>query len=85
MIMVYVTNLFGKHAVPSLRKVISLWVDRGGGSACKVVSEDQVGEVGEHVKGVDQDRSLADEENIKPKMREKIRTWSSWISGNTIG
>jgi hypothetical protein len=28
---------------------------------------------------------VADEENIKPKMREKIRTWTSWISETTIG
>lgn len=84
MIMVYVTNLFGKHTVPYLRKWISLWVDRGEGAACKVVSEDQVGEVGEPMKGV-VDRSVPDEENIKPKMREKIRTWTSWISGTSIG
>jgi hypothetical protein len=29
MIMVYVTKLFGKHAVPSLRIGIGWWVDRG--------------------------------------------------------
>jgi hypothetical protein len=85
MIMVYVTNLFGKHAVPSLRKGVGWWVAQGEGVACKDVSEDQIGEVGEPMKGVVQDGNVADEENIKPKMREKIRTWTSWISETTIG
>ena len=86
MILVYVTNRFGKHAVPSLRHVIGWWwVDRGEGVACKVVSEDQIGGVGEPMKRVVQDGTVADEEIVKPKMPEKIRTWSSLIGGTTIG
>lgn len=85
MIVVYVTNLFGKHAVPSLLKGIGWLVNQREGVSCKVVSVDQIGDVGDPMKGVVQDGTVADEENIKPKMREKIRTWTSWISGTTIG
>jgi hypothetical protein len=85
MVMVYVTKLFGKHAMPTLRKGIGWWVDRRKVVACKVVSEDQIGEVGEPMKGMVQDGTVDDEENIKPKMRETIRTWTSRMSGSTIG
>jgi len=86
MIMVYVTYLVGKYAVHFSRKGSGWWwLDRGEEAVCKVVAEDQIGEVGEPIKGMVQDGTVVDEENINPKLRRKIRTWTSWISGTPTG
>jgi hypothetical protein len=86
MIMVSATQIFGIHALPWLRKMITWWIERCGRqegkgimAGAEVKKEDEVGI------GGGQERTRIDEESVTPEMsRGKSRTWMSWVTGSTV-
>jgi hypothetical protein len=85
-VIVFVGQVFGTHAVPPLRKSITRWIERGkreevhrGMAGAEPKNEDKP------VKGVGQERTPTDEESVTPEIsRVKAKTWMSWMTGTTI-
>lgn len=85
-VIVFVAQVFGTRAVPSLRKSITRWTKQGereedhrGMAGAELKKEDKP------VKGVGQERTLTDEESVTPEIsRVKAKTWMSWMTGTTI-
>jgi hypothetical protein len=74
MIMVSVTQLFGTHALPSLRKLFFWWVERG--EIEEVYKRDkELRDVARSVEGLAQDIIITDEERATRKtLKDKTRT-----------
>lgn len=88
--MVYVSQLFGKYALPPLaRRILALWGNTRDrvGKVRKVSTEGEVGDALQPMKGLDPGKTLGDEENVIPKsLWSKSTTWTdSWRTGTTVG
>jgi hypothetical protein len=93
MVMVSLTQLFGIHALPSLRKTlasarkkIGWWIERGEGEEVhRIMAGAELKNGDKPVKDVGQERTPSDEERVTPKTSTvKARTWMSWVTGTTI-
>ncbi|KAH9203700.1 hypothetical protein DL95DRAFT_472141 [Leptodontidium sp. 2 PMI_412] len=88
MIMVYVTQLLGKHALPWLRKTTAWWIERSESEdISKLVLGAQFAVGVKPGKGASQEIALVDEESITPKtLGGRTRTWTtSWGTATTVG
>jgi hypothetical protein len=83
MVMVYVTHLFGKYALPPMwRRIIALWVKERDEirAMCKTLEEVEVGETIQAMKGPDLENPPVDEEEVvSMSILVKSRRWiDSW-------
>jgi hypothetical protein len=93
MIVVSLTQFFGIHVLPSLRKklastrkTISCWIERGEREEVhRIMAGAELKNEDEPVRDVGQGRTPTDEERVTPKTSTvKTRTWMSWVTGTTI-
>jgi hypothetical protein len=88
-IIVYVSQLFGKYTLPPLaRRISAFWGSKRdrAGEVGKLL-KGEVGGALQTMRGLDPGKTLGDEENNIPRsLWSKSTTWTdSWRTGTTVG